>query len=154
ILIDSDTVAPAPDVAAQVKVWEDKAAVVVDQPLAVSNRQLARPELRAMIEQAMKEASGADFAFLNAGGVRDILPKGQLLVRHVWNIMPFDNLVVWGTFKGRDLPAVVTAGHTIDPNKDYKLAVSDFTAANQDSEENLRSKGLEFPHQAGFVRDA
>jgi len=86
--------------------------------------------------------------------VRDILPKGQLLLRHVWNIMPFDNLVVYGTFKGRDLPAVVTAGKQIDPDKDYKLAVSDFTAANQQSQENLRVTGLDFPNQAGLLRDA
>ncbi len=154
IVIESDKITPAADVAAQVKVWEDKAAVVVDQPIGVSNRQVSKPELKKMLEQAMMEATGADFSWMNAGGVRDILPKGQLLLRYVWNIMPFDNLVVWGTFKGRDLPAVVTAGHQIDPDKDYKLAVSDFTAANQDSAENLRSKGLEFPNQAGLVRDA
>ena len=38
--------------------------------------------------------SHADFAFTNRGGVRDILPKGELLARHVWNVMPFDNQVV------------------------------------------------------------
>lgn len=154
ILVDSDTVVPAADVAVQVKDWETKVAAVVDKPLAVSNRQLAKAELKKLLEQAMMDATGADFAFMNAGGVRDILPKGQLLLRHVWNIMPFDNMVVYGTFKGRDLPAVVTAGHQIDPNKDYKLAVSDFTAANQETGENLRAKGLEFPGSAGLLRDA
>ena len=154
IVVDSDTITPAADVAAQVKIWEDKVAVLVDQPIATSNRQLTRQELKTMLEQAMKDATGADFAFMNYGGVRDILPKGQLLLRHVWNIMPFDNLVVYGTFKGRDLPAVVTAGKQIDPDKDYKLAVSDFTAANQQSQENLRVTGLDFPNQAGLLRDA
>ncbi len=154
ILVDDATITPDPDVAAQVKLWEDKVAVVVDQPIAVSNRPLTRPELKKMLEQAMMDVTGADFAFMNSGGVRDSLPKGQLLLRHVWNIMPFDNLVVYGTFKGRDLPAVVTAGHVIDPDKDYKLAVSDFTAANQDTQENLRTKGLEFPSEAGLLRDA
>jgi 2',3'-cyclic-nucleotide 2'-phosphodiesterase (5'-nucleotidase family) len=102
----------------------------------------------------MKDATGADFAFINAGGVRDILPKGQLLLRHAWNIMPFDDRIVYGTFKGRDLPAVITAGKQIDPDQEYKLAVSDFTAANQESNENLRTTGLQFPGDAGLLRDA
>jgi 5'-nucleotidase/UDP-sugar diphosphatase len=110
--------------------------------------------VRSLLEQAMKDVTGADFAFLNSGGVRDILPKGQILVRHAFNIMPFDDVIVYGTFKGRDLPAVITAGKQIDPDKDYKLAVSDFTAANQETNENLRTKGLKFPGEAGLLRDA
>ena len=154
ILIDSDKVTPAPDVEAQVKIWEKKVSVVVDKPLAVSNRQLSKPELKKLLEEAMRDVTGADFSFMNASGVRDILPKGQLLVRHVWNIMPFDNRVVYGTFKGRDLPAVVTQGKQIEPDKDYKLAVSDFTAATQEAPEELRTTGLQFPGTAGLLRDA
>lgn len=154
IPIDSDNIKPAEDVAAQVKIWEDKVAAAVDKPIGISNRALTSDEVRALLEQAMKQAAGADLAFLNKGAVRDVLPKGQILLRHVWNIMPFDNTVVYGTFKGRDLPAVVKAGRQIDPDKDYRLAVSDFTAANQASEENLQTTGLKFPGSAGSVRDA
>ncbi len=154
ILVDSDKITPASDVAALVKVWEDKVSTVVDVPLAVSNRQLGKPELKLLMEEAMKATTGADFAYINTGGLRDILPKGQLLVRHAWNIMPFDDMVVYGTFKGRDLPAVVTTGKQIDPDRDYKLAVSDFTAANQETPENLRTNGLQFPGEAGLLRDS
>jgi len=154
IVIDDEKLVPTKAMADKVRDWEEKVAYIVDKPLATSNRPISKAELKVMLEDAMKAATGADFAFMNYGGVRDTLPKGQLLVRHVWNIMPFDNLIVYGTFKGRDLPAVVTAGHTIDPNKDYKLAVSDFTAANQSSSDNLRTTGLQFPGQAGVLRDA
>jgi 5'-nucleotidase/UDP-sugar diphosphatase len=154
ILIDDDKIIPAPDVAAEVKVWEDKVAAVVDQPIAVSTRQLSKPEVKGLLEQAMQDVTGADFAFVNTGGVRDILPRGQVLVRQAWNIMPFDDRIVYGTFKGRNLPAVITVGKQIDPDKDYKLAVTDFTAANQATAENLRTTGLEFPKDAGLLRDA
>jgi 2',3'-cyclic-nucleotide 2'-phosphodiesterase (5'-nucleotidase family) len=154
ILIDDAKITPAPDVAAQVKIWEDKVSTIVDKPIGTANHELSRRELKTLIEEMMKEKAGADFAFLNAGAVRDILPKGTILLRHVWNIMPFDNEIVWGTFKGRDLPSIVTAGKQIDPNKDYKLAVSDFTAANQNSQENLQTTGLKFPNDAGSVRDS
>ena len=154
ILVDADTTKPAPDVAALVKVWEDKVADVVDHPLATAKRQLAKAEVRTLLEQAMIQASGADFAFMNSGGVRDILPQGQLLVRHVWNIMPFDNRVSWGIFKGRDLPDIIKKDRQIDPEKDYKLAVPDFVAANQEAPDTLHTKGLKFEGDSGLLRDA
>jgi 2',3'-cyclic-nucleotide 2'-phosphodiesterase (5'-nucleotidase family) len=90
---------------------------------------------------------------MNQGGVRDILPEGQLLVRHIWNIMPFDNTVVVGSFKGRDLPPHVVGNRKIDPDREYTLAVSDYTAANQATNENLRTSGLKFPNEVGLMRD-
>ena len=84
-------------------------------PLAVTTKAFSLPELKRLIEQAMRDETGSDFAWMNQGGVRDALPAGQLLERHIWDMMPFENRVVVGTFKGRDLPAVVVAGRTIDP---------------------------------------
>ena len=105
------------------------------------------------IEQALREETNSDFAWMNSGGVRDTLPQGQLLDRHIWDIMPFDNEVLIGTFKGRDLPKVVVGDKKIDPEKEYTLAVSDYTAANQGTSENLRTTGLLFPKHAGLMRD-
>jgi 5'-nucleotidase / UDP-sugar diphosphatase len=153
IPIDSNTTAPAADVAALVKHWEDEVSARVDRPLAVSARAFDKREVKGLIEQAMRTQTGADFAFMNLGGVRDVVPKGQLLVRNIWDIMPFDNRLVIGKFKGRDLPAVVLGGRQVEPGRDYTLAVSDFTAANQSTPENLRTSGLQFPKDAGLLRD-
>jgi 2',3'-cyclic-nucleotide 2'-phosphodiesterase (5'-nucleotidase family) len=151
--IDSTRIAAAPDVAAAVKHWEDEVTARVDRPLAVSHRALTKPELKKLIERALREETGSDFAWMNQGGVRDTLPEGQLRERHIWQIMPFDNVVVVGTFKGRDLPKVVVGDRQIDPDHEYTLAVSDFTAANQDTRENLQTTGLKFPHELGIMRD-
>ena len=153
IPVDSTKTAPAADVAALVDNWETQVKAVVDRPLAISTRAFTPREIKTLMEKALREETGADFVFINAGGVRDSLPKGQLLERNVWNIMPFDNLLVMGTFKGKDLPAVVLDGRKVDPNHEYTLAVSDFTAANQSTPENLRTTGLKFPHDAGLLRD-
>jgi 2',3'-cyclic-nucleotide 2'-phosphodiesterase (5'-nucleotidase family) len=153
ILIDSTTTKPADDVAAAVKHWEDEVSARVDVPLATTSRAFDTRGVKALMEQAMRDETGADFAFMNSGGVRDKLPKGQILVRNIWDIMPFDNRVVFGRFKGRDLPAVVLGNRKVDPDHEYTLAVTDFTAANQSSSENLRSKGLEFPGDGGLFRD-
>jgi 5'-nucleotidase / UDP-sugar diphosphatase len=153
IPIDSTRIEPAPDMLAQVKHWESEVNARVDRPLAVSTHPFTKPEVRALIERAICEETGADFAFMNLGGVRDVVPQGQLLVRHIWDIMPFDNRVVVGTFKGRDLPVAVLRGRTVDPDREYTLAVSDFTAANQGTAENLRVTGLKFPNDVGLMRD-
>jgi 2',3'-cyclic-nucleotide 2'-phosphodiesterase (5'-nucleotidase family) len=153
LAVDCQSAPGAADVAKEVKRWEGEVSHIVDQPLAVAAREFSRAEVKRLIEQAMREETGSDFAFMNAGGVRDILPEGQLLVRHVWNAMPFDNEVVVGKFKGRELPAVVTAGKTIDPNREYTLAVSDFTAANQHAAGQLGTSGLVFPASGPPMRD-
>ena len=153
IPVDATAPPPAEDVAREVNRWEAQVSARVDVPLAVAKRAFNKADLKALLEQAMREESGADFAFLNLGGVRDTLPQGQLLERHIWDIMPFDNMLVVGTFRGRDLPEVVTRNRKVDPNREYSLAVTDFTASNQATAENLRSKGLKFPREVGMVRD-
>jgi len=153
VAVDGKRVAPAADVAALVSRWEGEVTKRVDQPLASSKRKLDKPEVKRLIEQAMREETGADFAFVNLGGVRDIVPKGRLLVRNVWNIMPFDNRVVFGKFKGSALPPVVLGSRKVEPDREYTLAVTDFTAANQSAEEQLQTTGLEFPGDGGLLRD-
>jgi 2',3'-cyclic-nucleotide 2'-phosphodiesterase (5'-nucleotidase family) len=153
IPVNSTELSAAPDVEREVKHWEKEVTAIVDQPLAIASRRFEKREVKPLIEQALRDETGADFAWMNQGGVRDILPQGQLLVRHIWDIMPFDNLVLTGTFKGRDLPAVVVGDRHVEPDRDYTLAVSDYTAENQDTQENLRTTGLKFPNRVGLMRD-
>jgi 2',3'-cyclic-nucleotide 2'-phosphodiesterase (5'-nucleotidase family) len=153
IRVDPTLLTPAPDVAAAVDHWESEVTERVDQPLAVSKRAFNKAEVKKLLEQALREETGADFAHVNLGGVRDVLPAGQLRVRHIWDLMPFENEVLIGSFKGRDLPPVVVGDRQIDPDRVYTLAVSDYTAANQQTQENLRTTGLQFPRDAGLMRD-
>jgi 2',3'-cyclic-nucleotide 2'-phosphodiesterase (5'-nucleotidase family) len=154
ISIDSKKLQPAPDVAKQVDTWEAKVSKVVDVPIGESKTRLERAQVRTLVEQAMREQTGADFAFVNSGGVRDALPAGRILARAIWNILPFDDRLVVGTFKGSQLPPSVTRGQTVDPNRDYKLVVTDFTAVNQESPGELNTKGLKFPIKGPIQRDA
>jgi 5'-nucleotidase / UDP-sugar diphosphatase len=153
IPVDTAKIEPDAAMARQVKLWEDKVTAEVDRPLATASRSFNKSEVKRLIEQALREETHSDFAWMNSGGVRDPLPQGQLLDRQIWNIMPFDNEVLIGTFKGRDLPKVVIGDKQIDPDRDYTLAVSDYTAANQGTGENLRTTGLQFPKDAGLMRD-
>jgi len=99
----------------------------------------------------MAAETGADLAFINRGGIRDTLPQGRLLARHVWNIMPFDDRVVIGRFRGSELPKAVAAGRAIDPHREYSLAVNEFSAINQ--KHILGTEGLTFSKIGPPLRD-
>jgi len=153
IPVEANHITPAADVAVLVGQWEAKVSKIVDVPIGEARHAIAGPDLKRLIERAMMEETGADFAFMNQGGVRDKLPEGRLLARNIWNVMPFDNIVVVGRFPGSKLPANVLAGRVVDPQREYSLAVTDFTAANQSAPAQLAATGLEFPQTGPLLRD-
>jgi 5'-nucleotidase / UDP-sugar diphosphatase len=153
IAIDRGKFTPAADVAREVRRWEGGVTRAVDKPIGESQREFTRAELRHLIERIMAEEMKTDFAFLNSGAIRNTLPRGKLVARHIWNIMPFDNIVVVGRMKGRQLPAALTAGRTVDPDREYTLATTDFTAANQAETGHLGTSGLTFSEDGPLLRD-
>jgi 2',3'-cyclic-nucleotide 2'-phosphodiesterase (5'-nucleotidase family) len=151
--IDSKKITPDPRVAKEVAYWEAKVSKIVDVPIGEATRRFERRDLIALMEHAMAEGTGSDLAWVNSGNLRDVIPAGPVLARAIWNILPFDDMIVVGKFKGSQLPAKVRAEHTIEPDRDYTLAVTDFAAANQTAKEELDSRGLVFPKTAGLQRD-
>jgi len=146
-----------PTVEAQVEKWEAKVAALVDVPIGRATREIPRAEVKTLMEQAMLDQFPADFAFTNRGGVRDVLPAGELLARHIGNVMPFANAVVTLEIPGDQLAAlkdpsggtdpVVTA--PLDPKRVYRLDTTDFVA------QSWADKGKVFPrhNQSVLLRD-
>jgi 2',3'-cyclic-nucleotide 2'-phosphodiesterase (5'-nucleotidase family) len=153
IPVDSKKLAADPRVAREVAHWEAKVSKLVDVPIGESKRRLEKKDLQDMVERAMCEQTGSDLAWVNLGNIRDVVPAGPMLARAIWNILPFDNAVVIGRFKGSQLPPKVREGHAIEPDREYTLAVTDFTAANQASNDQLGVSGLEFPKITNMQRD-
>jgi 2',3'-cyclic-nucleotide 2'-phosphodiesterase (5'-nucleotidase family) len=155
IPIDSK-IMPAPDVARQVAHWESKVSKLVDIPIGESTLRMDRnnAELRKMVERAMAEQTGSDIAWINPGNLRDTVPKGQILIRNIWNLLPFDNYIVMGKFKGSELPASITRRYPVEPDREYTVATTDFTATNQADKEQLGASGLRFPRTGPLQRDA
>jgi 2',3'-cyclic-nucleotide 2'-phosphodiesterase (5'-nucleotidase family) len=150
------SIPPAPDVAREVAKWESKVSKLVDVPIGESTARMERnnPELRKMIERAMAEQSGADIAWINPGNVRDTLPMGRILARNVWNLLPFDNYIVLGKFKGSELPPSITKRYPVEADREYTVATTDFTVANQSDKDQLDASGLHFPQTGPLQRDA
>jgi 5'-nucleotidase / UDP-sugar diphosphatase len=153
IPVDSKKLVPDPKIAGEIAHWEAKVSKIVDVPVGEAKRRFEKRDLQVLIERAMAEETGSDLAWVNLGNVRDVIPAGPILARTIWNILPFDNAVVIGKFKGSQLPPKVREGHTIDPDREYTLATTDFTAANQASNDQLGVNGLDFPKTAAMQRD-
>jgi len=134
--VDDSQYPADPVVQAQVEKWEAKVSDLVDVPIGRSTRTIPRNEVKTLMERAMLDRTHADLAFTNRGGVRDVLPQGELLARHVWNVMPFANRVVVVEIPGDQLAALRDpSGRTepvvterIDPKRVYRLATTDFVA--------------------------
>ncbi|HLN03108.1 MAG TPA: bifunctional UDP-sugar hydrolase/5'-nucleotidase [Bryobacteraceae bacterium] len=153
IPINSKTISPDTEMAAAVAGWEAKVSKIVDVPIGVAKHTIAHRDLRTLVERAMAEETGADIAWINPGNIRDVLPKGQLLARHVWNVLPFDDRVVLGHFLGSQLPPAIAREFPLDPNKFYTIAVTDYTVANQSSPNQLATSGLKFAKTGPLQRD-
>ena len=145
IPIDS-RLSDAPRMTYAVKKWEDKISSLVDVPIGVATQYLDHDAQVKLFEQAMLETTKADFVFFDPASARnqhDIKP-GQVMARQIWEIFPYDNQVVMGKFKGSQLPAKVVKSKSIDPDREYSLATTDFTATNQSAPTQLGTTGLEF----------
>ena len=153
IPVDSRTVKGAPDVKKVIDKWEAKVSRIVDVPIGESKREIAGAELKLLMERAMADEMHADFSYMNQGGVRDRLPKGKLLARAVWNIMPFDNKMVLGKFKGSQLSSALTRGRTVDPGREYIVTMSDFSADNESERKLLGITDLQFETKTVLLRD-
>ena len=153
IPVNTSTVKGAPDVQMEVDRWEAKVSKIVDVPIGESKREIAGAQLKLLIERAMSDEMHADFSYMNPGGVRDRLPQGKLLARAVWNIMPFDNKMVVGKFKGSELSPALTRGRTVEADREYVVTMSDFSAENEHERKLLGISDLQFQTKTVLLRD-
>lgn len=120
-----------------------------------------------------------DISFMNYGGIRTGLPQGEIRVRKVFELMPFENELVFLKLKGSDLRAffdliasqggdsmsgarfiirnrkaeeITVGGIPLDENAGYWLATSDYVADGGDSFSMLKNS-LERFQTGEKVRD-
>ena len=70
------------------------------------DRSLVRTQptaLGVMIGQAMMDKTKADFAIVNAGGVRDSLPAGKLNYKDILTVHPFGNTITFVDLSGAEV---------------------------------------------------
>lgn len=148
IQISQGRFSPKPAIAALVDQWESKVSERVDIEIAECVRALGRDDLKRMIERALREATGAQIAYMNRGGVRDSLTEGTVMARHIWNILPFDNLLVEASVRGDQLPEEARAGQDLEPGRMYSFVTNDYVAGLPEY------AGIDFTARELTLRDA
>ncbi|WP_411811114.1 5'-nucleotidase C-terminal domain-containing protein [Chryseobacterium scophthalmum] len=102
-----------------------------------------------------------DAALINIGGIRTTIGKGDILLKNVFEVMPFENEVIIVKMKGSDLQGLfdyyaktqvnnpvshlyietnngqltktLINGKAVNPNQDYYIATSDYLALGGDN---------------------
>jgi 2',3'-cyclic-nucleotide 2'-phosphodiesterase (5'-nucleotidase family) len=155
IPITTATYQPDPLVASLVDKWEAKVRAVVDAPIGTNSTALDRAATKAWIESVMQRKTNADIPYLQIGNVRDNLPAGKVLARHIWNIMPFDNNMVLGKIPGRLIPDFVRGTREINPDQLYSIVTIDFLVEGWRNSKNeaIRAFGQAMPLDGPYLRD-
>lgn len=102
-------------------------APALNEAIAVAKTKFETPqELGCMLTDAIREISGADFAFQNTGGIRIThLKKGPITVKDVYKIDPFDNDVVMYQMTGEQVKKFII--NSYKKNGGYPSYVSGMT---------------------------
>ncbi|MCC7340803.1 MAG: bifunctional metallophosphatase/5'-nucleotidase [Bryobacterales bacterium] len=139
-----------PAVAREVASWEAKVSAVVDREIGESKTAYTRFQMKDVVERAMLESLGVDFAFVNRGAVRAGLIVGKIRARDIWDALPFGNRVVFGKIPGAKLPEAIRKSASVEPDRIYSVATIDYVAENQ---REIGTEGLQFPETGPFLRE-
>lgn len=86
-----------------------------------------------------REKKSIDLCLLNHGGIRAILPKGNVTTRTAFEIMPFENNLVVVALKGQQILEI--AAYIIKEKKPQPLSGMTFTIAKDNTAKNILIQG-------------
>ena len=104
----ADEITPDPEVEHLVAAYNAEIAdiidrVIVDLPEALSAPRDGDFPLGRIVADAQRQATGADVALMNNGGIRRALPAGPATFNDLFELQPFNNLLVRHTMTGAQL---------------------------------------------------
>ena len=141
LAVDPATVKPDPEVAALVARYEDRAEREMGRTLNTLPERFTRSNhvdspVGRLVTDAMREAAGADLAFLNSGGLRKDLEAGPLTPRNLYALMPFNGDLMKGTLTGAQVLGAL------------EQSVSQRSTEGADETSFLQVSGLRFAYDA------
>ena len=101
----ADEIAPDPDVERLVGSYSAEISDIVDRIIVSLPEALPAPRdgdfpLGRIVADAQRRASGADVALMNNGGIRRSLPAGPITWADLFELQPFNNMLVRHTMPG------------------------------------------------------
>jgi 2',3'-cyclic-nucleotide 2'-phosphodiesterase (5'-nucleotidase family) len=85
-----------------------------------------------------RENKNIDICLLNHGGIRSIIPKGNITTRTAFEIMPFENTTIIVALKGEQI--VEIANYIVHEKKPHPLAGMTFTIMANNTIKNIKVK--------------
>jgi len=76
---------------------------------------VSQTNLGNLVAKAMLEATGADGAIINGGGIRTSIEAGEITRGDVVNVLPFNNYVILKEVRGKDLVQALEHGVALYP---------------------------------------
>ena len=86
-----------------------------------------------------RERKHIDISFLNHGGIRTIIPKGNVTARNAYEVMPFENSAVVVGLKQEQI--IEIANYIISEKKPHPLAGMTFTISKDNQPINILVQG-------------
>lgn len=153
----ADLPSPDPAVQALVRGRLEQVSDALDQRIAFLPQVVDGNELRALVEQAVREASGADIGYYNRGGIRDVLREGPVTIRDVWSVEPFGNTIARVVIRGDRIAGYLhedlnARGVELDPDRTYAIATNSYIA--EQAGRYLGEGPMEVVDTGRLVRDA
>ncbi len=87
----------------------------------------------------LREKKSVDICVLNHGGIRTIIPKGDVTARNAFEIMPFENNAVVVALKGEQVLEIVN--YIITEKKPHPLQGMTFTIDKENKPKNILVQG-------------
>lgn len=113
ITLFEDEFLPDTEISEKIAIQQAIAEEGMDEVVGTAGVHLSRVNVDAQslmgntICDAMREEVGADFSFLNLGGVRADIKSGPVTYRNIFDVMPFDNQIVSFTCTGEFLKRII-----------------------------------------------
>jgi 2',3'-cyclic-nucleotide 2'-phosphodiesterase (5'-nucleotidase family) len=93
-----------------IKKSEEQVAPIINETVGNASELLSgetaysgESELGNIIADSMTEQTGTDFAFMNPGGIRDVIHPGEVTWGELFNVQPFGNDLVTMTLTGAQI---------------------------------------------------
>lgn len=94
---------------------------------------------RATLVFNSREKKKIDICLLNHGGIRSIIPKGNVTARTAFEVMPFENTAIVVALKSEQI--IEMANHIISEKKPHPLSGMTFTIDKNSTAKNIMIQG-------------
>lgn len=95
-----------------------------------------------------RENQKVDICFLNHGGIRTIIPKGNVSARNAYEVIPFENSAVVVSLKGEQILEIIN--YIISEKKPHPLAGMTFTIDKNGVAKNIMIQGKAFDKDKSY----